>query len=89
MEEEIKAEFLKSGFTLDDEEEILKKCEFFFIIIYFNFVHLSLAFIFLIIDAKKRPQLFFFIRSYVLSKLQSRSFRSRLKLGGLLSQSVI
>ncbi|XP_022734880.1 DNA polymerase alpha subunit B-like isoform X2 [Durio zibethinus] len=26
MEEEIKAEFLKIGFTLDDEEEILKKC---------------------------------------------------------------
>ncbi|CAM8912938.1 unnamed protein product [Rhodiola kirilowii] len=26
MEEEIKAEFLKSGFTLDEEEEILKKC---------------------------------------------------------------
>ncbi|XWS34618.1 hypothetical protein CRYUN_Cryun21dG0053400 [Craigia yunnanensis] len=29
MEEEIKAEFLKSGFTLDDEEEILKKCHTF------------------------------------------------------------
>ncbi|XVE85256.1 hypothetical protein DITRI_Ditri17bG0077500 [Diplodiscus trichospermus] len=29
MEEEIKAEFLKSGFTLDDEEEILKKCKTF------------------------------------------------------------
>lgn len=27
MEEEIKAEFKKSGFTLDDEEEILKKCK--------------------------------------------------------------
>ncbi|KAL4278613.1 hypothetical protein GQ457_03G026450 [Hibiscus cannabinus] len=29
MEEEIKAEFLKSGFTLDEEEEILKKCHTF------------------------------------------------------------
>ncbi|OMO60411.1 DNA polymerase alpha/epsilon, subunit B [Corchorus capsularis] len=29
MEEEIKAEFLKSGFTLQDEEEILKKCHTF------------------------------------------------------------
>uniref|UniRef100_A0A7N0ZY30 DNA polymerase alpha subunit B n=1 Tax=Kalanchoe fedtschenkoi TaxID=63787 RepID=A0A7N0ZY30_KALFE len=26
MEEEIKAEFLKSGFTFDEEEEVLKKC---------------------------------------------------------------
>ncbi|KAK8490467.1 hypothetical protein V6N12_005441 [Hibiscus sabdariffa] len=26
MQEEIKAEFLKSGFTLDEEEEILRKC---------------------------------------------------------------
>ncbi|GMI90207.1 DNA polymerase alpha 2, EMBRYO DEFECTIVE 2814 [Hibiscus trionum] len=26
MEEEIKAEFLKSGFTLDEDEDILKKC---------------------------------------------------------------
>ncbi|KAG4202013.1 hypothetical protein ERO13_A05G311350v2 [Gossypium hirsutum] len=29
MEEEIKAEFLKSGFTLDEEQEILKKCHTF------------------------------------------------------------
>ncbi|XP_022776255.1 DNA polymerase alpha subunit B-like isoform X5 [Durio zibethinus] len=29
MEEKIKAEFLKSGFTLEDEEEILKKCRAF------------------------------------------------------------
>ncbi|KAK8579522.1 hypothetical protein V6N12_069846 [Hibiscus sabdariffa] len=29
MEEEIKAEFLKSGFTLDEEEAILKKCHTF------------------------------------------------------------
>ncbi|KAK6242230.1 DNA polymerase alpha/delta/epsilon [Theobroma cacao] len=29
MEEEIKAEFLKNGFTLDEEEEILKKCHMF------------------------------------------------------------
>ena len=27
MEEEIKAEFKKNGFTLDEEEEILNKCE--------------------------------------------------------------
>lgn len=27
MEEEIKAEFNRNGFTLDDEEEILKKCK--------------------------------------------------------------
>lgn len=28
MEEEIKAEFRKSGFALDEEEEILRKCKF-------------------------------------------------------------
>lgn len=27
MEEEIKAEFLKNGFSLDDEAEILNKCK--------------------------------------------------------------
>ncbi|KAE8732081.1 putative amino acid transporter [Hibiscus syriacus] len=32
MEEEIKAEFLKSGFTLDEEEGILKKCHTFCVI---------------------------------------------------------
>lgn len=31
MEEEIKAEFKKNGFALDDEEEILKKCKLSFI----------------------------------------------------------
>ena len=28
MEEEIKEELKKNGFTLDDEEKILNKCEF-------------------------------------------------------------
>lgn len=50
MEEKIKEEFLKSGFTLDEEEEILKKCTCFFFFFFFlsNFtsIPLSLTFIF-------------------------------------------
>lgn len=81
MEEEIVAEFKKSGFDLEDETEIAKKCEFFFC--YFD---PELHFIYMKnVDAKA---LVFPIRSYFLHKLQSQALRPRLELGALLSQQV-
>jgi hypothetical protein len=38
MEEEIKEEFKKSGFSLDDEEEVLKKCKPCFALLSLNFL---------------------------------------------------
>lgn len=81
MEEEIVAEFKKSGFDLDEESEIAKKCEFSFC--YFDheihFINTKN------VDAKA---LIFPIRSYFLHKLQSQALRPSLDLGGLLSQQV-
>lgn len=43
MEEEIKEEFKRSGFALDDEEEILKKCKSCFALVSLNFLAMPIV----------------------------------------------
>lgn len=83
MEEEIKAEFNKNGFTLDEEQEILQKCE------------CSFSFPFLPSNPVRiLPQLvpflifFYSLRSYILHSVQAQSFQPRFELGTFLSQQV-
>lgn len=81
MEEEIVAEFKKSGFDLDEEAEIAKKCELLFC--YFDpEIH------FIYTKNVDDKALIFPIRSYLLHKLQSQALGPSLELGGLLSQQV-
>lgn len=77
MKEEIKSEFEKAGFNLDEEEEILSKCNrFFFFPLLINRVMLLISLY---------TELFCKIcRSHLLHQLQSHSYGSRLKLGNLL-----
>lgn len=83
MEEEIKAEFNKNGFTLDEEQEILQKCEcsFSFPFLPSNPVRILPQLV---------PFLIFFdpLRSYILHSVQAQSFRPRFELGPFLYQQV-
>lgn len=83
MEEEIKAEFNKNGFTLDEEQEILQKCEcsFSFPFLPSNLVRILPQLV---------PFLIFFdpLRSYILHSVQAQSFQPRFELGPFLYQQV-
>lgn len=87
MEDEIRAEFTKNGFSFDEEEEILEKCEFSSFQSFSPFAKLKMGLKF-VPSFYLSFELFEIFRPYILYTVQSQCFRSRIQLGCLLSQQV-
>lgn len=83
MEAEIKAEFTNNGFTFDNEEDILQKCETFFSQFVCELKNLG----------ETQPfaclfELSGFFRSNLLHTVQAQCFRPCIQLGSISSQQV-
>lgn len=84
MEAELKDEFERSGFSIEEEDQTLKKCPTAFplLAVFFFPNHFVLG-------LRVMDLVFFFaFRSYFLHKLQAEAFGSCLELGDLLAQQV-